>query len=336
MSDLISIVVPVYNAQNYILQCLQSISLQTYSSYEVLIINDGSTDASAQIILDFIKDKPHFSLFTKVNEGVSVARNYGIERALGSYLSFVDADDYVERHYLEKLYEPFKNNLELGLSCGGYYELSRYAKDGIAFHDFQAVLDENTIDVNLFYDYLFHGVTGVLWGKLFVASIVRQHSILLHPEIKLSEDLVFVFEYVTHIRKIALVNSPLYYYNRLHENGLSGLITLQNIPDLEHVHDALLQVATINKLLFLEPVIRNRYNSGVLKIAQSICASKENSSGKKSKLKQLYTLSKSRLTRLEIRSLEQKIYWKLYVNRWFIGLIAVTSVFQFLRRLKRS
>jgi glycosyltransferase involved in cell wall biosynthesis len=336
MSDLISIIVPVYNAENYILKCLQSISLQTYLVYEVLIINDGSTDASAQIILDFIKDKPQFRLFTKVNEGVSVARNYGIERASGSYLSFVDADDYVARHYLEKLYAPFENNLELGLSCGGYYELSRYAKGGIALHDFQAVLDQGTIDVTLFYDYLFQGVTGVLWGKLFVATVVRQHCLALHPEINLSEDLVFVFEYVTHIRKIALVNSPLYYYNRLHENGLSGLISLQNVPDLERVHDALLQVATINKLFFLEPVIRNRYNTGVLKIAQGICARKGSSSRKKNNLKQLYTLSKSRLTHLGISSLEQKIYWSLFVNRCFISLIIITSVFQFLRRVKRS
>lgn len=98
-----SLIIPVYNIEKYILKCLTSIYKQNYNNYEVIIVNDGSLDNSEKIINDFIKDKKQFKLYTKVNGGLSDARNYGVTKAKGDYLIFIDGDDYIENNLLQKI-----------------------------------------------------------------------------------------------------------------------------------------------------------------------------------------------------------------------------------------
>lgn len=99
-----SIIIPVYNAEQYLERCVQSIRRQTYGEYEVLLVDDGSKDNSKKICSDIEKSDPRFLFISKEHAGVSAARNYGIQKAKGKYLVFVDADDYVADAYLEHLY----------------------------------------------------------------------------------------------------------------------------------------------------------------------------------------------------------------------------------------
>ena len=100
---LISIVIPVYNTQEYIIACLESITKQTYKNYEVIIVNDGSTDKSEEVISSFIEANKleKFHLLNKENGGVSSARNLGLARAKGEWVTFVDSDDWIEPGFLE-------------------------------------------------------------------------------------------------------------------------------------------------------------------------------------------------------------------------------------------
>lgn len=107
----ISIIVPAFNVEKYILKCLESLSNQTYSNIEIIIINDGSTDNSGVICKTYSAGNDKFSLFHQKNSGVSVARNLGIEKATGDYLLFVDPDDYIENDCCSKLAEVV-NNIE--------------------------------------------------------------------------------------------------------------------------------------------------------------------------------------------------------------------------------
>ena len=100
---LISIIVPVYNAQRFLGKCLESIIYQTYHKFEVILINDGSTDNSHQLCQEIAKKDKRFTVLTQTNNGASSARNRGIEMAKGKWITFVDADDYVEKNYLECL-----------------------------------------------------------------------------------------------------------------------------------------------------------------------------------------------------------------------------------------
>ncbi len=109
-----SIIIPVYNVEEYIEKCLKSIERQTYVNFEVIIINDGSPDKSEKIISNFIKNKPKFRYYKKENGGLSDARNYGLKYVTGDYLLFIDSDDYVNVQLLEMLNnELMKNNVDI-------------------------------------------------------------------------------------------------------------------------------------------------------------------------------------------------------------------------------
>lgn len=110
-----SIIVPVYNVEKYVIKCLDSLKNQTIENkkYEVIIVNDGSTDNCEKIIKDYIKNLSNFKLFTKKNGGLSSARNYGIKKASGKYLLFVDSDDYIDINSLKILENNLENNLDI-------------------------------------------------------------------------------------------------------------------------------------------------------------------------------------------------------------------------------
>ena len=95
----VSIIIPVYNMQDELPKCLESVVCQTFTDYEVLVINDGSTDNTSQIIQNFKEQHPHFMCLTQPNQGVAAARNAGLLRAEGTYVCFLDGDDFLEPHF---------------------------------------------------------------------------------------------------------------------------------------------------------------------------------------------------------------------------------------------
>ena len=123
VQDLISIVVPIYNVENYLRMCLDSIQNQTYKNFECLLINDGSPDNSAEICREYVAKDSRFRYFEKENGGLSSARNYGIDRAEGSFITFVDSDDWLESTCLEILSEK-KNqyDADIVVSCYCIYD----------------------------------------------------------------------------------------------------------------------------------------------------------------------------------------------------------------------
>ena len=116
-NELISIVVPIYNVENYLRQCLDSIVSQTYQNFECLLINDGSPDNSEDICREYVDKDSRFKYFDKENGGVSSARNLGIERSGGAYITFIDSDDWVDSDYLEVLYNALiDENADIAIS----------------------------------------------------------------------------------------------------------------------------------------------------------------------------------------------------------------------------
>ena len=110
MTELVSIVVPIYNVENYLRMCLDSIEHQTYSNIEVLLINDSSPDSSGEICQEYVSRDSRFYYLEKENGGLSDARNYGVARAQGKFLTFIDSDDWVEPTYVEDMYQAALNN----------------------------------------------------------------------------------------------------------------------------------------------------------------------------------------------------------------------------------
>ncbi|WP_417558883.1 glycosyltransferase family 2 protein [Mesoflavibacter zeaxanthinifaciens] len=221
----VSIIIPVFNAGNSLGICLSSIINQTYNKFEVLLVNDGSSDNSEAIIKAYLNKDKRFRYFSQSNAGPSVARNVGIKEAKAKYITFIDADDWVHPDYLIKLLEPMLNH-NTDLVCAGYYEVNLKFPKGLKLHDFEVEYFGKNVSKQLYQSNLFTGLSGVLWGKLFKKAIFHDHNINLHTELKLSEDLLAVLEYSRHIDNAFIIPDSIYYYNRLDDSGLSGKLNV--------------------------------------------------------------------------------------------------------------
>jgi len=126
---MISVVIPLYNKEKSIVRTLESVKAQTFTDYECIIVNDGSTDSSAQVVEQWIKDNPHyalrFTLYTQPNGGVSSARNRGIQEAQGDYIAFLDGDDLWAPTYLEEVAKLIADYPDMGLYAMGYEEVNK-------------------------------------------------------------------------------------------------------------------------------------------------------------------------------------------------------------------
>lgn len=336
-SNKISVVIPVYNATAYIERCIKSILNQSYEAWELILVNDGSNDDSLEKCIAFQQGENRVNVFNQINLGPSVARNNGIEKATGKYIVFVDADDYVDEFYLEKLLQPFLNNSDIELSCGGYIEFSKYHKKGLPLHDFEKLLETNSeIQQSTFFENLFNGVTGVLWGKMFLTEIIKEKAIALNPEIKLSEDLLFVFEYASHIKKIALVKDHLYCYNRLNENSLSGRLTVSNLYDIKATNSQLKALNFKGVIADLESILVRRYIEGIIKITKDIAVDLQLY---KNKIQNLELINQENLSSLQIdnkMNKENKFHLYLFRKKYYRILIAFNMFLFWLRNLKYS
>lgn len=182
---IISIITPIYNAEKQLPKMLATVIAQTYVNWELILVNDGSTDSSLAIIEAHAHEDERIRVFAQSNAGPSVARNVGIQHAQGKYLTFIDADDWVEVDWLEKLLHAM-TNFDVDLVCAGYYEVNPKFPQGLKLHDFEPHDFDQIIDRISYQSNLFNGVSGVLWGKLFKRSIFQENKILLHPDLKLA------------------------------------------------------------------------------------------------------------------------------------------------------
>lgn len=206
----VSIIIPIYNAENYLNQCLNSLKKQTYKNIEVIMINDGSKDNSEKICKSFLNDE-RFKLFNKKNTGVSDSRNVGIKKATGKYILFVDSDDWCDDNLIKSCVNAFENY------------------DMICFEYFRCFIDKNVkveINIDLNSDINkeilnSNNVGGYLWNKCFISSIIKNNNILFDKTINYCEDLLFVKQYLKYVKKVKYINEPLYYY-RIRKNSVTN------------------------------------------------------------------------------------------------------------------
>lgn len=198
--NLISVVVPVYNAGPYLRQCLDSIAAQTYSHMEVILVDDASTDGSGQICKEYAERDERFQYVRfPANRGPSAARNEGVGRAAGAFLSFVDADDYVEPDLLEKLYRSLTESGANISTCGA---------DGIRLESGPARTYSRAEAVCC----LAKGApfNHVPWGKLYCAELAR--ACPFDENVFYSEDLLFLYEALKRSEKVSCIPDVLYHY----------------------------------------------------------------------------------------------------------------------------
>jgi len=219
----ISVIIPVYNVENELKRCLDSVRAQTLQDFEVLLIDDGSKDKSGRICDEYVKLDERFQVFHLENGGVSKARNYGLSKALGTYVAFIDSDDYVEKEYLEVLYKTIKETGSDISMCGYYWHAKDDKSQQKKVHSFledrifeapalQKVLYENIIkcETEGYYS---------LWNKLFLNRFIQSNHLRLQEGMSFGEDMIFIMDCLKNCQRFAYTYQCLYNY----EYGTTGL-----------------------------------------------------------------------------------------------------------------
>lgn len=210
MEELVSIIVPVYNAQDYLSRCLDSIIAQEYTDFELIIVDDGSTDGSGSICDDYARRDPRVAVIHKENSGVSDSRNTALQRARGTYIQFLDSDDWMTPDATKLLVRSARHSGS-DLVIADFYRVvgdslshkGDIEREGLLTREeFANEMMENPAD---FY-------YGVLWNKLYKNEIIKEHQLRMDPDISWCEDFLFNLEYLRHCRSVYALHAPIYYY----------------------------------------------------------------------------------------------------------------------------
>ncbi len=229
MSPKVSIIVPVYNAEKTIARCIESVLKQAYRDFELILVNDGSSDSSAEICDSYAEDDDHVRVIHKENSGVSDTRNQGIAAAQGEYVQFLDSDDWLAPDAVG-LFTRTMEEYDCDMVITDFYRVNgeRVSQKGAI--DVDGLMDRAT-----FAQYMMQKPSdfyyGVLWNKLFKRSILVDHDMKMDASISWCEDFIFNLEYILYVDRIYSLKVPVYYYVKtkgsLVSQGMSMKKTIQ-------------------------------------------------------------------------------------------------------------
>lgn len=201
----VSIIVPVYNVEKYLTRCLESLVNQTEKDIEIIIVNDGSPDNSQEIIDQYTKKYSFIKSYIKENGGLSDARNYGLERAKGQYIMFIDSDDYIEKQMVEKMLQCAQKNKSDIVVCN---IMDEYEKTGTAKEYFNYIPKETT---NIFENKQILFNRFAAWNKLYNKNLFKSKDMRFEKG-KIYEDLRLILKLYIKSEKISYVKDSLYHY----------------------------------------------------------------------------------------------------------------------------
>lgn len=212
MLPTISVIIPAYNAEKYIENTIESILNQTFECFEVICVNDGSKDKTLDVVQKFALADSRVRVYSIENLGVSMARNFGIDKARGEWIQFVDSDDTLEKNMMQTMLTVAEHRDLVVCSVIRENEKCRKREyQCVAKEDWigrstigSRLLDMSDKDKDILLNYV--------WNKLFNTKIIKSHNLKFDPKIRLGEDFVFVCKYIQHCESITLINEPLYCY----------------------------------------------------------------------------------------------------------------------------
>lgn len=220
MNKKVSVIIPVYNAEKYLVQCIESLFSQTLQECEFIFINDGSKDTSREIIENYIKSDKRIRLINQENQGVSMARNRGLSIASGEYIGFVDADDYIENDMYEILYNSAKqSNCDIVISnfeseIDGHKVITKYQFPR------DTILKKDYIEQELLPYFLKTDDLDTTWNKLYRNKLIRDNNVKFPEKVTLGEDGIFNIRVFCNATSIKYIN-----YNGYHYREVAGSAT---------------------------------------------------------------------------------------------------------------
>ncbi len=220
-NDLISVIVPVYNSQKYLEECINSIINQDYKNLEIILVNDGSTDNSPEICKSFAEKDSRIKFFSKENGGQASARNYALDRMTGGYVAFVDSDDWIKPGYFSRLHNIAVENGADIVICNSFNnpdEINNISGEGVK------ATYSNLEYASLLIPDIFQSL---LWGKLFRIELFNNNGKAVRCPQSVVEDMGIFPHIAKSCKKVILIDDKLYFY-RPNPTGVSG--TTKNKP----------------------------------------------------------------------------------------------------------
>ncbi len=222
MNPVISVIIPVYNREKHIVKCIESVLSQSFEDFEVILIDDGSSDRSPQICDEYAQKDTRVKVIHKANGGVSSARNEGIKVACGEYITFVDSDDCLLPNFFEcgnkkiKEYKPDLIVTGFKVTCCDEYNSIKEGEQ-IFCEDHFCTVEEILEEMNMPY----FGYMAAPWGKLYKANIIKDNSLCFDTSMRWGEDTYFNLDFLEHTRNVYGVKNICYDYCLGTENSLS-------------------------------------------------------------------------------------------------------------------
>lgn len=239
----LSVIIPVYNVEPYIRECLDSVLAQTFKDMEIICVDDGSSDRCPAIIDEYAQNDDRIKVIHQKNSGVVSARNVAIQIACGEYMAFLDSDDYISPDFYEKL-----------LDCSNCHDLVTsgfYSVNSINCVENYDVLEKGVYssDEELLYfirNMIFYkftaqrGITSYIWNKLFKTEIVKDIFKSISPEVTIAEDSALLYKYVLRCKSILITDICGYYY-RYREGSAVNSINLSFLKNVQTLYDNMLE-----------------------------------------------------------------------------------------------
>lgn len=233
--NLISIIIPVYNAEKYINRCIKSIINQSYLELEIIVVNDGSTDNSLSICETLATQDNRIKVISQDNGGVSKARNTGLRSAKGEYVMFLDSDDYMLPDMCKTMLDVLHSKQADCVICG-----IQEPEGGLWCP--QRNIDYSTLE-DFKRDFIYQLNTELLspcWNKIFKRQFITN---LFNEEISFGEDLIFDLEYLNNCSSLSFITTPLVYHEKQVVGSLVTKTGLQRLIDIEKIHQAIMRFA---------------------------------------------------------------------------------------------
>ena len=327
MVDIVSIIMPVYNSEKTVKRAIESIINQTYLNWELIIVNDGSTDKTLEICSEYI-DNLKIKIIDKKNEGPSSARNLGINKASGKYIMFIDSDDIYESNIIEKMLNHITSDR---MVCCNYYKINfekkQYKKiqqDIVVSNDKLQYFVEETQKNTLF---------NIIWNKIYLKDIIVENNILFDEQIDFGEDLEFNIEYFKYVKSAYLIKEPL--YNYYIENSSSSFkyrendffIRLHNVEKLEELY-------TLKN--YCKDFVIEKYLEAFIQSSARYIQKCKNKKICIEKISQYIDAISLKIFRKEVKiySLEEKIIYNLIKNKKSKQIYIFLKIRNFIKKVK--
>ena len=352
MNDIkISIIIPVYNAEKYLEQCLDSVLAQTLTSFEVICINDGSTDSSLEILKHYQERDSRFTIFDIPNGGVSNARNKGLEYAKGEFVTFLDSDDWLDVNFCEKLYNTAKDENADIVMCSYCKEYQGQTIIAHALEKERIVFDRELIERNIhrrFYglidDELKYPEKGDSivspWMQLFKVDLAKKAKFVDIREVGTFEDGLYQIDVYQYCNCFAYIDDPLYHYRKTNNQSITTKYKSDLFIRWQHLYDLMEDRIVENGYGDdYKQALSNRICFGLIGLGLNELADKQSNGFVKSKrLKQFleterYQTAFQRL-RTEVMPLKWKVFFGLCKKKYTLLLVFLLRCMNWLRSKK--